>query len=99
MAITYIEAFERIQTGAGDRRILLYELNDNVRHSRHERVVDRYEHQVVARSASMVNEDWKNRRINELKSVLQRSHPDKPSGDAAAFRSAKDELEKLRKCL
>lgn len=91
MAISYIEAYERIRTGAGDRRILFYELeNDSPRKFWPTPAK-------VMASNSVPSQDCRDRRIAELKSILQRTHPDKPDGDAVAFRRAMNELALLRK--
>jgi len=93
MAISYIEAYERIRTGAGDRRILFYDIDMKGSVSG---IFGRSRQRVVEQAGSQPSGNWKELRISELKSILQHSHPDKPSGDAAVFHSAKEELARLR---
>ena len=97
MDCCYIGAYERIQLGITDRRILSYEENTSLRQRLRGKFSGLFR-QCATEAVSEVSRAEKRRnRMNELKGIIQHSHPDKPTADLKAFRAAKQELDHLRR--
>ncbi|MBU0500577.1 MAG: hypothetical protein KJ558_13895 [Gammaproteobacteria bacterium] len=97
MGIAYIEAQERIQIGMSDTSILYYDMSGGTLKRCRERVLERFARRAPLKDRSgEVSSRWRQDRIAELKSIMQRSHPDKASADILTFKTAKEELARLR---
>ena len=106
MDIIYIEAYERIQLGISDKRILSYHTGSSLMLKLRERVLSLFADRTPEGAeidehiqSNELSEEQRQNRMIELKSIIQRSHPDKPTGDIVAFRAAKEELAGLRRSL
>lgn len=96
MGMAYIEAGERMQYSSFDQRLLSYSLHGGAFRRCRESLIQRLaQHAPVAPATERATEG-NLRRVQELKAILQHSHPDKATGDTQTFLAAKRELAKLR---
>ena len=97
MDCCYIGAYERIQLGITDRRILSYEEDTSLKQRLRGKLAGLFRQCENEAPNQISRADQRRNRMNELKCIIQHSHPDRPTGDIKAFRAAKQELDQIRR--